>query len=331
LEYSTSTHHHLSIGSSKNSKKKMKEVASLTSMDIISDLAKINVANVPKLITKEDGNYFHFHKILGVLSLLHYGYRVRNLILTGSMKFDGSLFTLACIGLHTVLSGSSFIFHISNTRIRGAPMIYPEFRLHSIIFAYRSLLVMLLQWICLRYDVVFPLYLRGGVVILTMVLADMVTRAHKDQGTTMRAMPFPEYASTLVRDNLNLFYSVSQIFATGQVIFGVHMDEVFAVVFPIQIAALLMTCVRKSIISAAAWHNFYALSLLSNYVVSPIVGYMTPVLDYKGGGFFFPCTAAVIALRFGPLGLDKYVIWTVVAVLHLYAIVYLGKYDVVLT
>jgi hypothetical protein len=48
----------------------------------------------------------------------------------------------------------------------------------------------------------------------------------------MRAMPFLKYASTLVRDNLNLFYSVSQIFSTGQVIFGVHMDEVFAVVFP---------------------------------------------------------------------------------------------------
>ena len=51
---------------------------------------------------------------------------------------------------------------------------------------------------------------------------------YKDQGTTMRAMPFPEYISNVNRDKLNVFYSVCQIFATSQVLFSYHLDEVFA-------------------------------------------------------------------------------------------------------
>jgi hypothetical protein len=51
---------------------------------------------------------------------------------------------------------------------------------------------------------------------------------YKDQGTTMRAMPFPEYISELSRNRLNIFYSVCQIFATSQVLFSYHLDEVFA-------------------------------------------------------------------------------------------------------
>lgn len=102
-------------------------------------------------------------------------------------------------------------------------MIYPEFRLHSTIFAYRSLIVMLLQWASLRFHTVYPLYLRGIVVLVTMICADAVTKAYKDQGTTMRGMPFPEYVPEILRNSLNLFYSVSQIFATAEVIFGNHM------------------------------------------------------------------------------------------------------------
>ena len=48
------------------------------------------------------------------------------------------------------------------------------------------------------------------------------------------------------------------------------------VVLPIQIAALLMTMVRKSIITAGAWHYYYTLSLLSNYIVGPVAGWFNP-------------------------------------------------------
>ena len=59
--------------------------------------------------------------------------------------------------------------------------------------------------------------------------------------------------------------------------------------FPIQIAALLMTMVRKSIISAGAWHYYYTLSLLSNYVVGPIAGWFNPAgnLTFEEAFIFF--------------------------------------------
>ena len=39
-------------------------------------------------------------------------------------------------------------------------------------------------------------------------------------------------------------------------------DTLLMTAFPIQIAAFLMTCVRKSIMSATGWHYWYLLSLV---------------------------------------------------------------------
>lgn len=145
-------------------------------LEIVADMTLLRPANVHKLITKEDGHFGHIHKFIGIAALAHYAYRSYLLMTTGSMQFDASIFTLSCILLHMVLSASSFIFKIPNNRINSAPMIYPEFRLHSIIFAYRSLIVMLLMWASKRWDTVLPLYFRGVVVMLTMVAADAVTK-----------------------------------------------------------------------------------------------------------------------------------------------------------
>lgn len=155
---------------------------SATVSEIVVDMTLPRPANMHKLITKEDGHYGHVHKIIGTAALAHYGYRTYLLMTTGSMQFDDSNFTLACILLHMVLSVSSFIFKIPNNRINSAPMIYPEFRLHSIIFAYRSLIVMLLMWASKRWDTVLPLYFRGVVVLLTMAAADTVTNRYETDG-----------------------------------------------------------------------------------------------------------------------------------------------------
>lgn len=146
--------------------------------------------------------------------------------------------------MHFALSISSMIFKIPEQRIRSSPMIYPEFRLHSIVFASRSLLIMTLLFFARKFDIVLLHNFRGVVVLLTMVLADIVTNSFKDQGKTMRGMPFPEYVSQPMRNWINTFYSTSQIFATAQMIFCIGLDEAFLVLFPIQIAAFLMTCVR---------------------------------------------------------------------------------------
>lgn len=208
----------------------------------IIDLVYIRLHNIPKLFTKED--FYHAHKVLGIFCLYHYLYRLYLFLQTGTMKFDDSPFTFFSIAAHFTLSISSMIFKIPENRIRSSPMIYPEFRLHSIVFASRSLAIMLLLYFSRKFNAVLPHYFRGLIVLITMVLADVITNSFKDQGKTMRAMPFPDYIPNSFRDILNRFYSISQIFATAQMIFSIGLDEAFLVLFPIQIAAFLMTCVR---------------------------------------------------------------------------------------
>ena len=88
---------------------------------------------------------------------------------------------LQFIGL---LSLSSFIFHVPLNRHKGLPMIYKEFRLHSILFALRSVLCGL----CFYYkvDLLYNIF----IINLTMVLADVVTNKYKAETKTMRGMPF---------------------------------------------------------------------------------------------------------------------------------------------
>jgi len=299
------------------------------SMSAMIDEISMKPANFHKMITKEDGHFGHVHKIIGITALAHYIYRAYLLVTTGSMQFDSSIATLYCIMLHALLSGSSFIFKIPNSRVRSAPMIYPEFRLHSIIFAYRSLIIMVLMWISKRYDITFPLYLRGVVILLTMFAADTVTNSFKDQGTTMRANPMPSYLSTINKGRLNMFYSICQIVGTSLIMFSYHLDEVFAVVFPIQMGALLMTMVRKSIITTGASHLYYTVILLSNFGVGYIlIQSFDPIANPRAvlGGFVMPASLFIGVLRFNVRGLNKYVLWGIVCLAHLYAMLVLNRY-----
>mmetsp|Transcript_19955 Transcript_19955/g.28590 ORF Transcript_19955/g.28590 Transcript_19955/m.28590 type:complete len:211 (-) Transcript_19955:90-722(-) len=208
-------------------------------------------------------------------------------------------------------------------------MIYPEFRLHSIVFASRSLAIMLLLYFTRIFNAEILLYLRGAVVIVTMILADVITNSFKDQGKTMRAMPFPDYAPHFLRNNLNRFYSISQIFATAQMFFCIGLDEAFLVLFPIQIAAFLMTCVRKSIISAGAWHFYYAAALGLNYIIAPILQYSSSTNNLSRGGFFYPTAFVAIFFRFFVPDVSKYVVWLIVYAVQFYAMYSLHLYTTV--
>ena len=100
----------------------------------------------------------------------------------------------------------------------------------------------------------------------TLISADVVSYFYKAKDTTMRDMPFSESTPKAMIPYINLFYSVSQILATMNMIYQPTLDKVFLVLFPIQIAAFLMTCVRKGVLSADGWHILYAASLGLNYI-----------------------------------------------------------------
>lgn len=229
---------------------------------------------IAKLFTHEDARLFHIHKILGVSSLCHYFYRFCRFCFTGSMGFDSSWFTLFCICVHASLSGTSLIFKIPENRVRGKPMIWPEFRLHSILFAWRSILPMIYIWFSSHFTQFAP-YRQpfcAFCIILTMILADYTSSYFKKRGllqpenTTMRMMPFPDQTSQTVIAVTNFYYSLCQVLATLIVLYATDYPRLLMVAFPIQLAAFLMTLVRKSIISGGTWHILYAISLGLNYV-----------------------------------------------------------------
>lgn len=247
--------------------------------------------SVKKFFTHED--HYNIHKLLGVSSMIHFLYRFIMILKYGNAGFN-QYNVYYVVVLHGLLSISSIMFKIPSNRVKKQPMIYPEFRLHSILFAVRSLLVMLF----FKHA-----FVRKCIVLGTLIGADIVTHFLK-KDTTMRGMPFSDRVSPLFRKNLNTFYSVSQVMATMNTMNSHNIDSPFLILFPIQIAAFLMTCVRKGLLGADGWHILYTISLLLNYVhgiyfsVSDIWG----MLRYSAIIFIF----CVLRFRFF---VNKYILW----------------------
>jgi hypothetical protein len=89
-----------------------------------------------------------------------------------------SSFDLLLIGFHASLSRSSLIFHIPKIRNRKSPMIYTEFRFHSIVVALRSVLCCIIEYFSYAIGSDYSMSLKMIVCILTMFIADMITNCY---------------------------------------------------------------------------------------------------------------------------------------------------------
>ena len=255
----------------------------------------LNRDNFKRLATNEDK--YHIHKTLGIICLLNYVYRYFLLFTHGSMFLNtNKAMLLICI--HGLLSLSSLIFHIPAIRNRMSPMIYPEFRLHSIVFAIRSVLCCLTNY----YIVNYTLLIKIAICFLTNVLADITTNHYKATTKTMRQMPFSETISPEKQREITLMHSNMQVGATLFML--VNTETAYSSMFAIQLAAFLMTLVRKNIITANSWHLLYAMALWINifcyYSVTPST-VLSLILLYN----FFKF------LRF-KLDYNKYISWSII-------------------
>jgi hypothetical protein len=217
----------------------------------------MNIHNMYKLKTKEDP--YHIHKSLGIICLMNYIYRYSLLFLNGTMNLNNDT-AVTLIYFHAGLSLTSMIFHIPSIRNKTAPMIFPEYRLHSIFFALRSILCFMITYY--NYSIFYKFICCYSV----MGLADLVTHQYKNNKSesekTMRSMPFDKRIPEPDQREIIICQSSNQISAT-LFMFG-NLDSCFSPMFSIQIAAFLMTLVRKSIITANSWHISYNISLWIN-------------------------------------------------------------------
>jgi hypothetical protein len=156
-------------------------------------------------------------------------------------------------------------------------------------------------------------------VLGTMAAAEAVSKRHPARfrnaadddparaTTTMRDMPPPDALAPwpAAVTALNTFYAVSQVLATMNILWPSDrpIDAAFVVLFPIQLAAFLLTCVRKGVIGSDAWHLLYAASLLLAYAHVYIYIHHPYRLEYLA------VAGCVCALRLGAR-VNRYAVWT---------------------
>jgi len=252
------------------------------------------------LFTSEDP--YNGHKSLGLFTIVHFLYRFAHAG-NADMAFTTNWETAACLLGHALLSGSSFVFRIPKKRIADGDRIWPEYRWHSVIFAYRSLACLCVTWLERRYGLP-PSYLaNAAIVILTHVGADLASMSvgenHSSSVQDLAAPPFVRF-----------FFSFMQFQATATCLVGVRrFSTQFFYVWLIQCTAFLMTLRRKNVVPPKWPYIIYAGMLIATYLIH--------MHEYTSAGCWLLVnvighTAAY--LRLG-LRLSKYGIWAGFAVL----------------
>mmetsp|Transcript_12907 Transcript_12907/g.24651 ORF Transcript_12907/g.24651 Transcript_12907/m.24651 type:complete len:352 (-) Transcript_12907:260-1315(-) len=262
-----------------------------------------------RLFTHEDPQ--NVHKTLGGLCLLSYAFRLAQVGAADMGFASHPEWTLPTIALHFLLNASSFVFHIPAVRIKTGYRIWPEYRLHSLVFLCRSLLFIGLVYLeqvhalpsSYRHD------LNLLVVLGTMAAADLSSNAQgKYRSSTIRGFDTPPLAK--------YFFSFMQLCATGGCVLGIRRCSTqFIYVIIVQLNAFLMTLRRKNLAS----HHF----LLFLYGVMLTVGYLVCDMDHRfyGGGPYVWMASMCIGftatlLRVGPrlpvlsyIQNNKYLLW----------------------
>lgn len=287
----------------------------------IKDTLYLNPYQVHRLVTHEDGIFFHAHKFFGVIGLANFIYRIGAHAVYGSMGYDASVWTLAFIMVHAMMHVTSFEFIIPSRRNRVYNIIWPEMRWHSLVFAYRSLVLMTLLWFAWVGTIPSHLtpWLRGPLVMTTMVVADIITShykkidAIKDSETTMRSNPYPSYVHPSLVRIYNLMYSTSQVLGTMNILCR-DIGSAFLIVLPIQIAPFGMTLVKKGVITQAGWHMWYSLAIFANFWYAKTITRS----DTDGVELFYNMCVIFFTLgRFG-LRLNKYALWGTIIAMQWY-------------
>jgi hypothetical protein len=165
--------------------------------------------------------------------------------------------TLPTIVLHTTLTCSAFCFAIPLTRIKSGDRIWPENRLHSLVFLCRSFALMALYEYEYRHQLE-PRYLLNLLIVLaTMLAADVaswsVGAAHCSR--TIRDLDAPL--------GVKFFFSWMQLVATAGCLYGLRRCSlVFFMAFIIQLTPFLMTLRRKNLLSKNFILTVYGVTLV---------------------------------------------------------------------
>jgi cytochrome b involved in lipid metabolism len=272
-----------------------------------------------KLFTKEDP--IGFHKYLGIFCLLNFIGRYTQMYFGDPAAGLGSRghpwFSMACLIPHALLSVSSLIFHtVPKERVSLIPTIWQEYRAHNIIFGVRSVLTAMIAALVIKAHNTptartLAVLASGVCVLLANWGADQATeklRAVEVESTTA-TMPYWEGCSIQTQRRFKVFYAYCQFMATLACLACGNPAWPLAVLLAIQLASLLMTMVRKGLLSARGYHYGYTASLVVPYVVG-----FRSMLFTKSYEFPFMLALAYVMYQLRRRGVSKYALWIPVIV-----------------
>jgi len=209
-----------------------------------------------KLFTKED--HYHKHKILGLLCLASHAWR-----LTRSTESDLGFashphLTIPTVFLHLALHISSFDFVIPQRRIKDGGRIWPEYRLHALIFFGRSFAgILVRRYLQSMGQQDKPNYEVNLLIVLATMAAADLTSFYMGE----------HHSSSIQQAELPLFvkymFSLAQFGATAYTLCSQAFAPVWYFAFVVQLNPFGMTLVRKNIISHRTNMMFYGIQLFS--------------------------------------------------------------------
>jgi len=272
-----------------------------------------------KLFTHEDP--IGIHKYLGIFSLLNFIVRYRQMLFGDPAAGLGTRghpwFSILCLIPHLLLSVSSLIFDtVPRERVVGKPMIWQEFRVHNILFGARSVLTALATALAIKWGN-GPTIRRIAILFCSLCVlganigADIATSRLRavEQESTTATMPYWEGCSIETQLRFKGFYAYCQFMATLASLSVGNPAWSLSTLLAIQLASLLMTLVRKGLLSARGYHYGYTLSLLAPWFVGIRSGLFTTTPE-------FPIMTAVgyLMYKLRRKGVSKYSLWIPVIV-----------------
>lgn len=229
------------------------------------------------MITKDDP--FHIHKTLGIACLISFVFR---LLQIGESNMGFRTFphlTIPTLVLHLLLNLSALTFPIPNKRIASGYRIWPQYRLHSLVFLSRALITMLIIYVEENnvsffnrpFDIFRSTAAAGAqqeplepnydwnflLVLVCMIAADVAS------STT----PAP-YRSNTIRDldtspAVRCGFILAQFYGTAVILFGVRRYTIpMLSVIVVQGNAFLMTVRRKNLASHQSLVTVYGAALM---------------------------------------------------------------------
>jgi hypothetical protein len=276
-----------------------------------------------KLMTHEDP--LGVHKVLGIFCLGHFVFRFAQMLwwdMAAGWGHGCRVGPWLCLLPHALLSTSSLIFAtVPRDRVVGKPMIWQEFRAHNIVFGLRSVLTTVLAGLHVRYPPLARQYVAAsaGTCFMALIAADRITAnlCSNALESTTATMPYWPGCSAVTQKRFKTFYAYSQFMATLACLLTANPAWPFACLFAIQLASLLMTLVRKGLLSARGYHYGYTVALILPYLVvaRSIAEYGVVALRDLSGVFGLGATLFYLRRQFH---INKYVLWLPVFVARIW-------------